>query len=237
MDAVRPLAIGSLLFAEVDQTDFTGPFEVLSRIPGAAIHVMSKDASPIRDMKGLVLTPEVRLSDTPALDVLHIPGGPGQEALMEDDEVLSFIRARAATALVFSVCTGALICGAAGLLRGKRATTHWASFDLLPYFGAIPVRARVVEDGNLITTSGVTAGLDGALQLAARLRGADVAQAIQLNIEYAPDPPFNAGTPESAPPEVAARVRHLYAELTRSRQKTAKRVAARLGVGVPADRS
>jgi cyclohexyl-isocyanide hydratase len=131
---------------------------------------------------------------------------------------------------VFSVCTGALICGAAGLLRGKRATTHWASFELLPYFGAIPTRQRVVEDGNLITTSGVTAGIDGALRLAARLRGPEVAQRIQLSIEYAPERPFTSGSPESAPRSIADAERRAYAELTRRRVTTAERVAARLGI-------
>jgi cyclohexyl-isocyanide hydratase len=237
VDFAKPLAIGSLVFPQLDQTDFTGPFEVLSRIPGATIHVMWKDAVPVRDMNGLILTPEVRLADAPPLDLLHVPGGPGQERLMEDEDVLAFIRQRASTALVFSVCTGALICGAAGLLRGRRATTHWASFDLLPYFGAIPTRARVVEDGNLITTSGVTAGIDGALQLAAMLRGPEVAQQIQLNIEYAPEPPFDSGTPESAPPDVADAVRRGYVELTRTRRTTARRIATRLGIDVPAGAS
>jgi len=230
----KPLAIGSLVFPQMDQTDFTGPFEVLSRIPGSTIYVMGKDAAPIRDMKGLILTPEVRLSGAPSLDVLHVPGGPGQELLMDDDEVLSFLRERASTAVVFSVCTGALLCGAAGLLRGRRATTHWASFDLLPYFGAIPTRTRVVQDGNLITTSGVTAGIDGALQLAALLRGPELAQQIQLSIEYSPDPPFDSGTPESAPLAVANAVRRAYADLTRTRRTTAARVAERLGIDVPA---
>lgn len=234
MDSAKPLVVGSLIFPNIDQTDFTAPFEVLSRIPGATIHVMSKDAAPVRDMKGLILTPEVRLADAPALDVLHVPGGPGQEQLMDDEEVLAFIRERAATAIVFSVCTGALICGAAGLLRGKRATTHWASFELLPYFGAIPTKQRVVEDGNLITTSGVTAGIDGALQLAARVRGAEVAQRIQLNIEYAPEPPFNSGTPESAPQSVADAERLAYTELTRTRVRTARRIAARFGIDTSA---
>jgi cyclohexyl-isocyanide hydratase len=230
VDSAKTLTIGSLIFPNIDQTDFTAPFEVLSRIPGAAVHVMAKDAAPVRDIKGLILTPEVRLADAPPLDVLHVPGGPGQESLMDDEDVLAFIRERAAAALVFSVCTGALICGAAGLLRGKRATTHWASFELLPYFGAIPTRQRVVEDGNLITTSGVTAGIDGALRLAARLRGPEVAQRIQLSIEYAPEPPFTSGSPESAPRSIADAERRAYAELTRRRVTTAERVAARLGI-------
>jgi cyclohexyl-isocyanide hydratase len=228
---VKPLTVGSLIFPGIDQTDFTAPFEVFTRMPATTVHVLWKELAPVRDIKGLILTPETRLADAPPLDILHVPGGPGQEQLMDDDEVLAFVRERAARAqVVFSVCTGALVCGAAGLLAGKRATTHWASFELLPLFGAVPTRARVVQDGNLITTSGVTAGIDGALQLAARLRGPHAAQEIQLTIEYAPDPPFSSGTPESAPAEVVDAVRASYAALSQRRRQTAERVAARLGL-------
>jgi cyclohexyl-isocyanide hydratase len=136
------------------------------------------------------------LSDAPQLDVLHVPGGGGQEVLMENEEVLGWLRRQAGGArCVFSVCTGALICGAAGLLKGKRATTHWSAHDLLPYFGATPVNERVVVDGNWVFAAGVTAGIDGALRVAAELRGEKVAQRIQLGMEYAPEPPFSSGTP------------------------------------------
>lgn len=152
------LQIGSLLFEGVDQIDLTGPFEVLSRIPNATYRIFGKTTEPVRDLKGLRLTPDAALADAPQLDVLHVPGGFGQEALMEDDEVLGWIRRQAAGAhSVFSVCTGALLCGAAGLLKGRRATTHWASFHLLPFFGAIPVNERVVLDGNWVFAAGVTA--------------------------------------------------------------------------------
>ena len=135
--------IGIIIFSRMDQIDFTGPFEVLSRVPDATVHVLAKEKGPIRDIKGLILTPEMTFDEAPALDVLVVPGGPGQQDLMEDEAVLSFIRDRAARArYVYSVCTGALICGAAGLLTGVRSTTHWASFDLLKYFGAIPVDER-----------------------------------------------------------------------------------------------
>ena len=144
------LHIGSLLFEGIDQIDLTGPFEVLSRIPNATYRIYGKTAAPVRDLKGLWLTPDATLADAPPLDVLHVPGGFGQEALMEDAEVLGWIRRQAGGACsIFSVCTGALLCGAAGLLKGRRATTHWASFHLLPYFGAIPVNERVVVDGRL----------------------------------------------------------------------------------------
>ena len=194
------LEIGSLVFEDMDQIDLTGPFEVLSRIPNATYRLYAESAKPVRDLKGLRLLPDATLAGAPPLDVLHVPGGFGQEALMEDAEVLGWIQRQAAGAKsVFSVCTGALLCGAAGLLKGRRATTHWASFHLLPFFGAIPVNERVVVDGNWVFAAGVTAGIDGALRLAAELRGDAAAQSIQLHMVYAPEPPFNSGTPETAP--------------------------------------
>jgi cyclohexyl-isocyanide hydratase len=230
------LRIGSLLFEGVDQIDLTGPFEVLSRIPNSTYRIYGKTLEPVRDIKGLRLTPDATLADAPPLDVLHVPGGFGQEALMEDAEVLDWIRAQAAGACrIFSVCTGALICGAAGLLRGRRATTHWASFHLLPFFGAVPVNERVVIDGSYVFAAGVTAGIDGALRLAAELRGDDAARAIQLYMAYAPEPPFNCGTPETAPPEILQQTRQATRAITAQREETARRVAARLGVVVAAD--
>jgi cyclohexyl-isocyanide hydratase len=225
------LEIGSLLFEGVDQIDLTGPFEVLSRIPNSTYRIYGKTAEPVRDIKGLRLTPDAALSDAPRLDVLHIPGGFGQEALMEDQEVLGWIAQQAAGARsIFSVCTGALICGAAGLLKGRRATTHWASFHLLPLFGAIPVNERVVLDGNWVFAGGITAGIDGARRLAAELRGDDAARAIQLYMVYAPEPPFNCGTPETAPADILRQTRQSVAGITAQREATAQRVAARLGI-------
>jgi cyclohexyl-isocyanide hydratase len=229
------LQIGSLLFEGVDQIDLTGPFEVLSRIPNSTYRIYGKTTEPVRDLKGLRLTPDAALADAPQLDVLHVPGGFGQEALMEDVEVLTWIRQQAAGARsVFSVCTGALLFGAAGLLQGKRATTHWASFHLLPFFGAIPVNERVVIDGDWVFAAGVTAGIDGALRLAAILRGDEVAQAIQLYMAYAPQPPFNSGTPETAPAAILAQARQSAAAITARREATARRVAASLGIAAPA---
>ena len=225
------LQIGSLLFEGIDQIDLTGPFEVLSRIPNSTYRIYGKTAAPVRDLKGLRLTPDGALSDAPQLDVLHIPGGFGQEALMQDEEVLGWIRHQAAGARsVFSVCTGALLCGAAGLLKGRRATTHWASFHLLPLFGAIPVDERVVLDGNWLFAAGVTAGIDGALRLAAELRGDDAARAIQLYMVYAPEPPFDSGTPETAPAAILDQARQSVAGITAQREATARRAAARLGI-------
>lgn len=225
------LEIGSLLFEGVDQIDLTGPFEVLSRIPNSTYRIYGKTAEPIRDVRGLRLTPDAVIGDAPRLDVLHVPGGFGQEDLMEDETVLDWLRHQAAGARsVFSVCTGALLCGAAGLLQGRRATTHWASFDLLPYFGATPVDERVVVDGTWVFAAGVTAGIDGALRLAAELRGEDAAKAIQLYMAYAPEPPFDSGTPEGAPPAILERARASMAAITDRREATARRFAAKLGV-------
>jgi putative intracellular protease/amidase len=158
--------IGSLLFEGLDRVDLTGPFEVLSRIPNSTYRVFGKSIAPVRDVRGLRLTPDAGLADAPRLDVLHIPGGYGQEAFMDDEELLGWVRKQAAGAkLVFSVCTGALICGAAGLLKSRRATTHWASFHLLPYFGAIPVNERVVVDGEMVFATGVAAGMTVRFEL------------------------------------------------------------------------
>src|SRR6266481_7564638 len=152
------LHVGGILFPQLDQADFTGPFEILSRIPNSSFHVLAKNKQPVRDAKGLILTPEKMFSESPALDVLLVPGGGGVNAVMEDEAMLSFVREQAAGAkFVFSVCTGALICGAAGLLKGRRATSHWASHHLLKYFGAIPIDERVVMDGRMISAAGVTA--------------------------------------------------------------------------------
>ena len=230
------LNIGSLLFEGIDQIDLTGPFEVLSRIPNSTYRIYGVTAKPIRDVNGLRLAPDAALSDAPQLDVLHVPGGYGQEALMEDQIVLEWIARQAAGAQsVLSVCTGALLCGAAGLLQGRRATTHWASFHLLPFFGAIPANERVVVDGGWVFAAGVTAGIDGALRLAAELRGVAAAQTIQLHMVYAPEPPFESGTPETAPPEILAAARHGLERITARREATARRAATRLGIRVGDD--
>ena len=225
------LEIGSILFEGIDQIDLTGPFEVLSRLPGARHRVYGRTADPVRDVSGLRLLPDGTLADAPQLDVLHVSGGYGQEALMDDMPTLDWIRVQATGARwVFSVCTGALLCGAAGLLLDRRATTHWSALHLLPYFGATPVNQRVVVDGNLLSAAGVTAGIDGALQLAARLRGEFVAQCIQLQIAYAPQPPFNSGTVETAPREVLAQATEAAGAITGQRLQTARRIATRLAL-------
>jgi cyclohexyl-isocyanide hydratase len=229
MSSAESLSIGGLVFEEMDQADFTGPFEVLSRVPDSSFQVIGKTKEPVHDVKGLILTPTLALSEAPQLDVLLVPGGNGVNALMEDEEVLCFLRDQAAgSKIVLSVCTGALLCGAAGLLKGRRATTHWASHGLLSLFGALPVDARVVEDGSLVTAAGVTSGIDAALRVAAMLRGDEVAQRIQLYIQYAPEPPFDSGSPESAPAAIVQASRASMSELLKARAEIAKRAAAKI---------
>ena len=225
------LTIGALIFPLMDQIDFTGPFEVLSRIPDSTIHVIAKTKSQVRDIQGLILTPQMSIVEAPEFDVLLVPGGFGQQQLMNDEEVLSLIRNHfKAGRLVFSVCTGALLCGAAGILRGRQATTHWAAWNLLPYYGAAPVRSRVVVDGNLVTAASVTAGLDAALVVASLMRGDAIAQEIQLSIQYAPNPVFDSGTPDTAPAEVLQAFNESYSTIAASREAEARRFAADSGV-------
>ncbi len=202
------LHIGLLLFPRVQQLDLTGPFEVFASLPDTQVHLVSRTMAPVVSATDLVLTPTTSYAACPALDVLCVPGGIGVNALLQDTTTLDFIRAQSANArYVTSVCTGALVLGAAGLLHRKRATTHWASLDLLAAFGAMPVEARVVRDGNLVTGGGVTAGIDFALTLVAELSGQAAAETIQLALEYAPAPPFQSGTPATAPTAILAAAR------------------------------
>jgi cyclohexyl-isocyanide hydratase len=220
------LQIGILVFPQVQQLDLTGPYEVFASVEGASVHLVWKDLAPVRSATGLMLAPTATFAECPPLDVLCVPGGAGINALMEDAETLAFLRERAPAArYVTSVCTGALVLGAAGLLRAKRATTHWNAHDLLARFGAIPTEGRVVEDGTLITAGGVTSGIDFGLAVVAALRGREEAETIQLALEYAPAPPFRAGTPREAPPEVLERARARLAGSRRAREE----ILARLG--------
>ena len=221
--------IGLLLFPRLTQLDLTGPFEVFANTPGATVHLVWKTRDPVAAITGMRITPDTTFAECPQLDVLCVPGGTGVAALMEDAEVLDFVRRQAAGArYVTSVCTGALVLGAAGLLRGTRATTHWASHDFLATLGAIPTEGRVVRDGNIFTGGGVTAGIDFALTLVGEMCGADVAQAIQLQIEYAPAPPFDAGSPRTAPAAVLDMARARGAGMRAEREALMGRVAARL---------
>jgi len=205
------IRIGMLLFPKLTQLDLTGPFEWLSRVPDAEVSLLWKTTELVTSGTGLILKPTLPLDEAPQLDVLVVPGGFGVVPLLEDEAVLSFLRRQAEAArYVTAVCTGSLLLGAAGLLRGYRATTHWAYHDLLARCGAIPVKERVVVDRNRITGGGVTAGIDFGLRVTAELCGEDTARAIQLGLEYDPAPPFDAGTPERAGAELTARVRQRF---------------------------
>ena len=211
------LRFGILCFPGVQQLDLTGPYEVFASIEGASVHLCWKNTQPIRSATGLILTPDTCLSDASEFDVLCVPGGSGVNALLTDEEVLAFIRDRAARArFITSVCTGSLVLGKAGLLSGRRATTHWNALDLLPGLGAIPVDARVVRDGSIITAGGVTSGIDFGLSVVAEMVGREEAETIQLMLEYAPAPPFNSGLPGTASPEVISKARE---RMLRSRQE------------------
>ncbi|MBP2228070.1 cyclohexyl-isocyanide hydratase [Azospirillum agricola] len=201
----RPPRFGLLLFPDFTQLDLTGPYEVLARVPGAETHLLWKDLDPVRSDTGLRILPTTVLADCPDLDLLLVPGGAGIHALLGDDAVLAFLRAQARTArFLAGICTGSLVLGAAGLLRERRAGTHWASRDFLAAFGAEPVDRRVVVDGNLFTGGGVTAGIDVALTIVAALFGEERAKLIQLSIEYDPKPPFDAGSPAGAGEDLTA---------------------------------
>ena len=211
----------------MDQIDVTGPFEVLSRMPDTKVTVVGKELAPILDVQRLLLTPDVRIAEAGNFDVLVVPGGYGQQALMQDEELLDFIRRHAhPERVLFSVCTGALLCGAAGVLVGRQVTTHWSARRLMSYYGAVLTDARVVVDGNLITAAGVTAGLDAALVLVSLLRGDAAAKEIQLAIEYAPNPVFQSGTPEAAPAEVLRSFQRKYEPVGTARETEAIRYAA-----------
>ncbi len=223
----RPLSVGCLIFEQMDQIDFTGPFEVLSRMSDTTIQIIGKGVEPVRDVQGLRLSPDVRIAEAGIFDVLLVPGGYGQQALMHDEEVLGLIRKHVEREkLLFSVCTGALLCGAAGVLTGRQVTTHWSAQHLMRHYGAVLGDARVVIDGNLISAAGVTAGLDAALVLVSLLRGDAAAQEIQLAIEYAPNPVFQSGTPENAPPEVLESFQKKYEPIGTARETEAIRYAA-----------
>jgi len=224
-----PFRIGLLLFPDITQLDMTGPYEVFTKFPEAEVRLVWKTLEPVKAGGGMQIVPDTTFADCPQLDLVCVPGGAGMNPLMEDAETLAFLRKQAAGArYVTSVCTGALVLGAAGLLKGKRAATHWMSRDMLSAFGATPVAERVVVDGNVITGGGVTAGIDFALRVAGEAFGEDLAKTIQLGIEYDPHPPFNAGSPESAGPAITDRARTSAAKRQAERAAIVERAAARL---------
>jgi cyclohexyl-isocyanide hydratase len=222
------LQIGMLLFPGITQLDLTGPFEVFSRMPDAKVHLVWKDTAPVRSDTGLSLLPTTTLAECPALDVLFVPGGGGQVAVMEDSAVMEFVATQGAQARwVTSACTGSLVLGAAGLLTGYNAATHWAFMPLLSLFGATPTDERVVIDRNRITAGGVTAGIDFALRVVAEVSGVAVAQRIELFLEYDPAPPFRCGHPRIAPPELTDSIRAELAERFTVRAEQIARIMAR----------
>jgi cyclohexyl-isocyanide hydratase len=230
--AGAPFRIGFLLFPDITQLDLTGPYEVLSQIPGAQMFLVWKTLEPVRSGSGLTMLPNATFADCPQLDLICIPGGGGMNPLLTDAETLAFVRRQAEGArYVTSVCTGALVLGAAGLLRGRRATTHWMSMDFLEAFGAIPVNERVVVDGEVISGGGVTAGIDFALRVAAEVAGEATARAIQLGVEYDPSPPFDSGHPRTADPALVDRAKAAAAGRQRERRGQVEKAAARLQRG------
>ena len=227
--------IGMLIFPRLTQLDMTGPYEVLARLPNTVVDLVARTRDPVRTDRGMEIVPTKTFADCPSLDVVMVPGGPGQQDLMEDEAALGFLRKQALSAqFVTSVCTGSLLLGAAGLLQGRRATCHWAAIDHLVHLGAIPVHERVVVDGNIVTGAGVASGIDFALALAAILDGEQVAREIQLQIEYDPAPPFNSGSPRTASRETVETLRTRMAKLNAQRRTVAIRVGWKLGVAPPA---
>jgi cyclohexyl-isocyanide hydratase len=224
-----PLQIGLVIFPRVTQLDLTGPVQVFSSVPGAKVHLVWKQIEPVPSDSVLTLTPTTTFADCPQLDVLCVPGGTGTDDMVNDEEMLDFLRRLAKGAkYITSVCTGSLVLGAAGLLTGYRATTHWTAMDLLAQFGATPAKTRVCVDRNRITGGGVTAGIDFALTLVSIMVDRQTAEMIQLRLEYNPAPPFNSGSPDTAPPEILALIKEKIAPFRQRRNEATARAAARL---------
>jgi cyclohexyl-isocyanide hydratase len=225
-----PLQIGLVIFPKVTQLDFTGPVQVFSNLPGAQLHLIWKRIEPVPSDSVLTFTPTTTFADCPQLDVICVPGGAGTDDMVNDQEMLDFLRRQAEHAkYVTSVCTGSLVLGAAGLLSGYRATTHWTAMDLLAPFGATPEKTRVCVDRNRITGGGVTAGIDFALTLVSIMVGRSTAELIQLGMEYNPAPPFKSGSPDTAAPEILAVMKEKIAPRRARRIEANSRAAARLG--------
>ncbi len=224
----KPLQIGIPIFPNVTQLDFTGPLQVFSSLPNTTIHLIWKRIEPVTTDTVLTITPTVSFADCPQLDVICVPGGAGTDDMVNDVEMHDFLRAQAAAKYITSVCTGSLVLGAAGLLNGYRATTHWTAMEYLGPYGALPTKTRVCVDRNRVTGGGITAGIDFALTLVSVMVGREMAEAIQLRLEYNPAPPFNSGSPDTASPEILARMNQ-WIEAGRERRSAAnQRAAARL---------
>jgi cyclohexyl-isocyanide hydratase len=222
------VTVGLVLFPDLTQLDLTGPYEVFTRMPDTTVHLVAASHEPVRSEKGLTIIPDATFDTVGPIDIICVPGGIGVNRMMEDELMLRFLQAKARDArFVTSVCTGALVLGAAGLLTGYRATTHWLSLDLLPLFGALPVDDRVVVDRDRITGGGVTAGIDFGLVVAAEVSGQSAAEEIQLMIEYNPAPPFQSGSPKTARRRLVETVSDSRQRLQAERRAIAERAAAR----------
>ena len=230
MASIPPISVAFLLFPNVTQLDLTGPAQVLSRLGNVTLDLVWKDREPVRTDAGFAIVPTATFAEVPRADILCVPGGMGVTDVIADDAAMAWVRAVGAEARwVTSVCTGSLILGAAGLLKDYRAATHWSWRDYLAMFGAEMVPDRVVVDRNRVTGGGVTAGIDFALTLMAEVRSAEFAKAVQLSLEYDPAPPFDAGSPEKAGPELVATYQRRVAQLAPDREEKFRAAAARLG--------
>lgn len=229
-----PMQIGLLAFPNMTQLDLAGPLQVLSSVPDVDIHLIWKDLEPVPTDTVMVVTPTMTLSDCPQLDVVCVPGGHGTDELVNDSQVLDFLRDQAERArYITSVCTGSLVLGAAGLLQGYNAATHWTAMEFLAPFGAVATFKRVVVDRDRITGGGVTAGIDFALTLIAEIFDRETAEDVQLRLEYNPAPPFDAGSPTTAPADVVSRCRDRSVPTQLRREQAVARAAARLRVETP----
>lgn len=227
------LQIGLLVFPQITQLDMTGPLQVFSSLVDADVHLVWKTRDPVPSDTVLEIKPTITFAECPQLDVICVPGGAGTDALMGDDDVLDFLRAQAKGArYITSVCTGSLVLGAAGLLEGYRAATHWSAVDAIPLFGATLSRERVCIDRNRITGGGITAGIDLSLTVVAELIDRPTAEAVQLRMEYNPAPPFSAGSPDTAPPEVLAMMLERVKPSQLRRMELARQAVARRSASV-----
>ncbi|PSO32068.1 DJ-1/PfpI family protein [Bradyrhizobium sp. MOS002] len=222
----KPLQIGLLVFPRVTQLDLTGPVQVFSSLPDAKLHLVWKRIEPVPSDSVITLTPTITFADCPQLDVICVPGGYGTDELLLDKDVLEFLQRQEPKAkFITSVCTGSLVLGAAGLLKGYRAATHWTAVEALPYFGASVSRERVCIDRNRVTGGGVTAGIDFALTLVSLLKDRSAAEMIQLRLEYNPAPPFDAGSPNTAPAAIVAAMKERVASAHANRMEFVKKAA------------
>ncbi|WP_066590899.1 DJ-1/PfpI family protein [Sphingomonas pruni] len=230
MASIPPISVAFLLFPNVTQLDLTGPAQVLSRLGNVTLDLVWKDRAPVATDAGFAIVPTATFAEISHADILCVPGGMGVTEVIADDQAMAWVRSIGAEARwVTSVCTGSLILGAAGLLKGYRAATHWSWRDYLAMFGAEMVPERVVVDRNRVTGGGVTAGIDFALTLMAEVRSPQFAKAVQLSLEYDPAPPFDAGSPEKAGPELVATYQRRAAQLAPDREEKFRAAAARLG--------